>query len=272
MSDPKYPGGMHVEESGAPGSPAIVFIHGAGQSGREWYEHMARLPDFHCLAPDLPGFGRSNRLAWVPKEQVADLLAELIEARVPTKRAGVAGVSAGGLHARALLDRHPERVERALIDGGPPYDASRVVRGFMRLVGVSMAAFATTRPVKGLFRDTHDPEDLRTASRRALVHEFSQCYGTYATSDVPCPTLLVAGESERFVRPTNAALAILMPEAKAWYVPGLDHCWQRAAPDLHIRMVEAWVGGHELPPELRPEPAPSAEAAERVRAEVAAKG
>jgi hypothetical protein len=56
-----------------------------------------------------------------------------------------------------------------------------------------------------------------------------------------------------------------MPHAEAWYTPGLGHCWQRAAPDLHIRTVEAWVSGLELPPELRREPAPSPEAVERVR-------
>ena len=77
------PGGMVVEESGTPGSRAIVFIHGAGQSGREWRRHMERLPDVHCLAPDLPGFGRSNRLEPVSKERIADLVAELIETRVP---------------------------------------------------------------------------------------------------------------------------------------------------------------------------------------------
>ena len=56
-----------------------------------------------------------------------------------------------------------------------------------------------------------------------------------------------------------------MPHAEAWFAPGLDHCWQRKAPDLHIRMVEAWVNGQELPSELRREPAPSPTAVERVR-------
>ncbi len=67
------------------------------------------------------------------------------------------------------------------------------------------------------------------------------------------------------IRPANAALASLMPQAEARFAPGLGHCWQRKAPDLHIRMVEAWVSGQELPSELRREPAPSPEAVERVR-------
>jgi hypothetical protein len=63
-----------------------------------------------------------------------------------------------------------------------------------------------------------------------------------------------------------------MPHATAMFAPGLDHCWQRKAPDLHIRMLEAWVTGQELPSELRPEPTPSAATVERLRREVAGKG
>ena len=91
------PGGMHVEESGTPGSPAIVFIHGAGQSGREWRQHMASLTDFHCLAPDLPGFGRSNQLPSASFSQTADLVARAHRAARPGTRASVVGISSGGM-------------------------------------------------------------------------------------------------------------------------------------------------------------------------------
>ena len=39
--------GMYVHESGTPGSPAVVFLHGAGASGRMWREHQAKLAGFH---------------------------------------------------------------------------------------------------------------------------------------------------------------------------------------------------------------------------------
>ena len=52
---------MYVHESGTPGAPAVVLLHGAGASGLMWRDHVARLEDrFHCLAPDLPGFGRAT--------------------------------------------------------------------------------------------------------------------------------------------------------------------------------------------------------------------
>ncbi|MEX1294717.1 MAG: alpha/beta fold hydrolase [Candidatus Limnocylindrales bacterium] len=265
MSDRQYRGGVHVEESGVPGSPAIVFIHGAGQSSRVWRQHMERLSDFHCLAPDLPGFGRSNHLGSATKERVADLLARLIEERVPAKRASVVGISSGGLHIHALLDRHPERVERAVIDGSPPFGTPRIGRAVMRLSMLAMAPFIRTRPFMAFFRDTHAPEDLRVASRLEFGRVVGECFGQFAALDAPSPALLIAGENERIVRSMNAALAEVLPRAQAWYVPGLGHCWQKADPDLHIRTVEAWVGGQELPSELRPEAAPSPAKVEQVR-------
>ena len=261
------PGGMYVRESGTPESPAVVFIHGAGQSGREWRGHMAKLTAFHCLAPDLPGFGRSNHLPSASFSQTADLVARLIEQRVPTRRASVVGISSGGMIIHALLRRHPERVERAIIDGTPVRARSR------RLVAlfVLMAPFIHTRPMLAVNRDTHDPADLRAASRRAFGRAIAECFRTSACIDAPCPTLLIAGERESGLqgsdtRETNAALATLMPRGEAWYAPGLFHCWQRVAPDLHVRTVEAWVSDRALPTELRREPAPAPEATERVRA------
>jgi len=54
--------------------------------------------------------------------------------------------------------------------------------------------------------------------------------------------------------------------------PGLDHCWQRRAPDLHIRMVDAWLSRQERPSELRPEPTASPAAVERLRRETSKHG
>jgi hypothetical protein len=138
----------------------------------------------------------------------------------------------------------------------------------MRLFVTALSPFIHTRPVLALLRETHDPADLHAASRRAFRQAVGECFTTFATISAPCPTLLVAGERESRVRPSNAALATLMPHAEAWYAPGLDQCWQRKAPDLHIRMVGAWLTGEELPTELRREQAPSAAAVQRLRHEV----
>ena len=69
---------MYVHEYGTPRSPAVLFLHGAGASGGMWREHIAKLAGFHCLAPDLPGFGRSNHLPFLSRTVTTDLVADLI--------------------------------------------------------------------------------------------------------------------------------------------------------------------------------------------------
>jgi hypothetical protein len=156
-----------------------------------------------------------------------------------------------------LLDRHPDRVERAVIDGSPPFGTPRIGRAIMRLSAYVMAPFIHTRPGAALWRSTHDPDDLRVASRLEFGRVVGECFGEFAAIDAPSPALLIAGEKEGIVRSMNAALAEVLPRGEAWFVPGLGHCWQKADPDLHIRTVEAWVSGQELPSQLRREAAAS---------------
>jgi pimeloyl-ACP methyl ester carboxylesterase len=264
---------MYVHESGDPGSPAVVFLHGTGASGRMWREHMATLAGFRCLAPDLPGFGRSNHLAFLSRTVTADLIAELIAAHVPAGRAHLVGLSWGGGLAHTLLDRHPGRVDRAVIDGA---GVLTWWGGGLILLGVTAASpFLHTRPVTGFFSgiigmDEVGRADLRASSRRAFRRAFVEGF-TSGVSRVEIgassPTLLVAGEKETAVRPSNAALASLMPHAVARFAPGLRHGWIARERELHVRMVEAWLTGRELPSELRPEP-PSPAAVERLLREL----
>lgn len=251
---------MYVHESGAAGSPAVVFLHGAGASGLMWRDHLARLGDgFHCLAPDLPGFGRSNHLPFVSRAVTADLVADLVVARVPAGHAHLVGLSWGGGVAHTVLDRHPDLVDRVVIDGAGVL-ASR--SGPVVLLGIAVVApFLHTRPVTGLFAgiigmDEAGREDLRTASpgafRRAFFEGFRPAVSRVEVR-AASPTLLVAGEKEHAVRSSNSALAALMPDAAARYVPGLGHGWLAREPELHVRMVEAWPAGTALPAELRPE-------------------
>jgi pimeloyl-ACP methyl ester carboxylesterase len=44
---------------GKPQAPWIVFVPGGGPSGRMWQPQLERLPDYYCLAPDLPEHGQS---------------------------------------------------------------------------------------------------------------------------------------------------------------------------------------------------------------------
>lgn len=248
---------MYVWEAGTAGSPAVLFLQGAGASGRMWREHFARLADrFYCLAPDLPGFGRSNQLAPLSRSETADLVAQLIRERVPQQQAHLVGLSWGGGITHTMLDHYPELVDKAVIDGAGVLSAWE---GKLIVLGVIVISpFLHTAPIVRFFGDMigMDDEgrtDLRASApkafRRAFIEGFKPC-SLQTEITVASPTLLVAGEQETVVRRSHGALAALMPHAVARYVPEVGHGWLAKKTKLHVDMVEAWLTGQELPDEL----------------------
>jgi pimeloyl-ACP methyl ester carboxylesterase len=270
-------GDWHLRESGDPGSPVVVFLHGAGLSGRMWADHMATLTNFHCLAPDFPGCGMSNQIPWTSRNDAADHVAGLIKRRVPTGRAHVVGISLGGAVAHSLLARHSDLVDRVVIDGSGvlPSWNNRLF-----LIGIAaIAPFLHTRAViAALSRSVGqipeaDRAEIRVASRRDFWRSYADALGTRATRaevDAACTTLLVAGEKETVVRQSNAALAALMAHTTARFVPGLGHGWLGSRMDLHLAMVEAWLTRETVPNGLQPE-RPWPDAVRRLRRELEAR-
>jgi pimeloyl-ACP methyl ester carboxylesterase len=231
-----------------------------------WADHMARLSAFHCLAPDFPGCGMSNRLRWTSSVDAADYIAKLIASRIPAGHAHVVGISLGGAVAHTLLARHADVLDRVIIDGAGilPWWGN----GPYLLFIATIAPFLHTRAViAALSRSVgRIPEpvqaELRVASRIAFLKSLADARATRASRTevrAACPTLLVAGEKETAVRRSNAALAAVMPRAVARYVPGLGHGWLGTRMELHLDMVEAWLTTEQSPEALVAEgPSPAA--------------
>jgi pimeloyl-ACP methyl ester carboxylesterase len=219
-----------------------------------WATHMARLTAYHCLAPDLPGHGLSNRIPWESEANTADRIIELIETRTPARRAHLVGLSLGGSLAHVLLQQRPDLLDRVVVDGSGvlPWWGNRPF-----LVGIAMISpLLHTRPVIAMLSRSvgqiprEDQASIRICARRSFWRSYRDALGvklTRAEALAANRTLLVAGEAETAVRRSNAALAALMPHAIARYVPGLGHGWLGTRPALHVAMVEAWLAGRELP-------------------------
>jgi pimeloyl-ACP methyl ester carboxylesterase len=100
-------------EAGA-GEP-LVLVHGLGSSAmQDWGRLVAPLGrHYHVYAPDLPGFGRSERPAGadygIPMQVEA---VRAFMAAVGVSRARVVGNSMGGWVVARLAGEHPELVQR----------------------------------------------------------------------------------------------------------------------------------------------------------------
>src|SRR3954452_19185195 len=53
---------LHHRESGEPGDPAVLLVHGYPESSYMWRDILPALAaaGYHALAPDLPGYGDSE--------------------------------------------------------------------------------------------------------------------------------------------------------------------------------------------------------------------
>lgn len=108
---------LRVAEIGR--GPAVLLIHGMFVDGRTWHTVMEALAgEFRLIAPDLPGFGQSEKppTSRFPYEldAFADKIAGLY-AGLGLGRVAVIGHALGGAVALTLATRHPELVARLVL-------------------------------------------------------------------------------------------------------------------------------------------------------------
>ncbi|WP_299329473.1 alpha/beta hydrolase [Parasphingopyxis sp.] len=113
---------LAVETLGRPDAPPILFLHGFPEHRGAWRkvaQHLAK--DFHCLLPDLRGYGDSSRLAHVEAYHIdaligdVDALVSACDGRTPI----LAGHDWGGALAWWYAAAHGDRLDRLVIANAP---------------------------------------------------------------------------------------------------------------------------------------------------------
>jgi pimeloyl-ACP methyl ester carboxylesterase len=134
--------GVRIHHIEAGSGPAVVLLHGGTGGGANWFRMIGPLAGrFRVLAPDLPGFGLSDRIPAVRPlgRTAAERLLDWM-ARQDVQDALVAGTSFGGLVALRLAQRSPRVSRLLLLDGA----------GLGRGIHPAVRA-ATALPLTGLF-------------------------------------------------------------------------------------------------------------------------
>lgn len=136
---------LMVTEAGPPDGPPVVLLHGFPDSRRMWQPQVDALAaaGHHVLAPDLRGYGASDRPTDVDAYAMPHLVADvvgLLRVRGVTRTA-VVGHDWGAVLAWAVVGAHPELVDRlAVVSVGHP--AARAQAGLAQQVkGLYILAF-----------------------------------------------------------------------------------------------------------------------------------
>jgi pimeloyl-ACP methyl ester carboxylesterase len=226
------------------GARMILHIHGFAISGTYLVPTASRLASrYGVLVPDLPGFGRSID---PPRprdiDQLADAVARLMDLQ-GLDHAVLLGNSLGCPITGALLDRHPARVEAAVLvsPAGGPHNLP-LVRGIAQLLldgtrePLAMAPIAIRDYVRyGVRPSLHL---MRSMLRYPLVRRIAE--GTL-------PVLVIIGDRDPLVDEEQIReQADRLPHVTALAIEGAAHAVNFSHADQLAHVVGAWLEGRPL--------------------------
>jgi pimeloyl-ACP methyl ester carboxylesterase len=125
--------------------PPLVLLHGLGSSARDWeFQFHVYSRTFRVIAPDLRGFGASQRKGPFRIEQfAADVWALL--AQLGIDRFRLVGYSMGGAVALQMAVSQPGRIERLLISNSMP-SFKPTTPGHWSMIGYRFVCMALLGP------------------------------------------------------------------------------------------------------------------------------
>lgn len=264
---------LHVRQAGE-GAP-VLLVHGLGGASTSWTPALEALSqDFHAIAPDLPGYGRSAKpeAAYTPAFFVDTLVGLLDELGLAD--AHVVGSSMGGHVAIELALRHPDRVRRLLTvapAGVPPADFD----GTPALATYRGIVYAETEDEVRQILETIQPEEIEPPEHGREPTEILD-YATSPGAEQAFEASLRATAKARRLGPLLDEVAV--PHLVAWgthdpmipwdvaepvlaaaETPGLvvfdetGHSPHNQHPTLFGRLAQAFLSG-ELTPDTMREP------------------
>jgi pimeloyl-ACP methyl ester carboxylesterase len=249
--------------------PPLVFLHGIGANKDHWPRLARRLVDrFRVVAPDLPGFGESDKSDSGDYSMTGQ--AEAVLAFADALGLGtfhLAGSSMGGRIAAELAERHPDRLRTLwLLDpaGAEGEQPSEMIESlyngadvplFSRTPEEYQAAtdFVMSRPpelpafaVRVLAAESAAAYDLNLRIFRQMSEELAARPSTEELlRDVEVPTLVTWGEEDRVLHASGAAtIAAAMPDATVHLMSGIGHLPLLEDPDATAAAYLDFLDAH----------------------------
>jgi pimeloyl-ACP methyl ester carboxylesterase len=205
--------------------PAVVLVHGGASDRRDWLGTLAALAGrFTCYAPDLVGFGETERR---PDGYYLTEFITFLEQFIETLglgRPSLVGHSFGGRLVLGVAVGRPDLVDKLVL-----VDAAGL--GKTSKLGLVLVA-AYDRLHRLLHRPSPHPD--------FLAHEDDDpdwaCVGDLPK--VNAPTLIVWKRRDPYLPLANAVQAArLIPRAKLQIVPGTGHAPHKSDTDAFNRLV-----------------------------------
>jgi pimeloyl-ACP methyl ester carboxylesterase len=267
---------IRVRESGDPGHPPVLLLHGIGRSLEDWDPQHERLAgDHRLISVDLPGFGLSEPLPGrVTLAALAEGVAATVDALGEDRPLHVMGNSLGGAVAMRMLTVAPARIATLTLVNSAGFGkevtlALRIlaVPGLGKTLLRRINARSAYRIERSLFYDrahvTQERVDfaLRVAARphNARVYlETARELGTLRgirapwrqtllgqVAAHPKPALIVWGDRDLILPATHLAAArAAFPHAATHLFADTGHMPQIERPDDFADLARLFLAAH----------------------------
>ncbi len=148
--------------------PPLVFVHGAGDTALSFLQPISRLSaHFRCIAYDLPGtLGDGARLRRITHDDLVEDFWTLLE-RLDAGRCYALGSSFGSTVVLKALREKPERLPRAILQGGMARRPLRRIEYVLAWIGRFLPGSTASLPL-----------------RQRALHKVNQFYFARRTPDV----------------------------------------------------------------------------------------
>jgi pimeloyl-ACP methyl ester carboxylesterase len=260
---------VHIRDEGPRDDPQpLVLLHGTSASLHTWDGWASALRDGRrVIRFDLPGFGLTGPLPPLARydfETYVRVVLGVFDA-LGLDRVVLAGNSFGGNIAWEVAAAAPGRVDALiLVDsaGFPPSATSiplgfrlartPVVRDLMEYVLPRSVVTSSLRNVYGdpsrvtpELVDRYYELTLRAGNRAALPRRLAEAPAgqrTHLLAEVRAPTLILWGERDRLIPPSDAQLfARALPGAELHVLPGLGHVPHEEDPETTTALVRSFL-------------------------------
>jgi pimeloyl-ACP methyl ester carboxylesterase len=236
--------------------PPLLFLHGAGGAGGVWLPFMAALSEhYEVIAPDHPGFGRSERPEWL--DQLSDLAYFYLDFLEALKLGDVhlVGNSLGGWLAAEIAIRNTSRLRTLTLIGAAGIHVKGVPKG-------DMFIWTPEERIRNLFVDQHVAEQ-RLAQPMTEEQSDIAIKNELATADlawqprfhdpqlrkwlhrIDVPTLLVWGDSDKlFPREYGEDYQRLIKGSRLEIIPACGHLPHVEKVDRFVDLFKRFAAEH----------------------------
>lgn len=244
-----------------PGSPWVVFIHGAGGSSSIWYKQIKEFrKHFNVLLIDLRGHGKSQQLTQkYGKYTFNDIAKEIIEVlnAVQIKSAHFVGISLGTVIIRTMAEIAPERIDSMILGG-----AITQLNIRSRLLAGLGNVFKRVMPYMWLYnlfafiimpRKRHAESRLLfvNEARKLCQKEFLRWYRlTYEINpllryfnekELPTPTLYLMGDEDYMFLPPVRVIVSRHKFSELQVIGNSGHVCNIDQPDMFNNLAVAFI-------------------------------